>query len=505
MKSIEKQQEYLNQIHNSEFYYRSIVETSQEGIWIINKEYTITYVNTRMAEFLKYDVNEITGSLLFKYIDEEEIPKIKDYMKNRTLGIKETYEFKFKRKDNTYFWAKISGSPLLNNQGDFIGSLAMISDISDLKILTETLKESEKKYRDLIESIVDGIALFDMNNNRVYANQSYYDNFELKKEELNSNELLSRIHPDDLENIKSRMTKLRTNKEFYIEFRYQKTDGKLYHFGSKTTLIRDEQNQPSGYLSIIRDITQKKLSELSIIQSEKELKELNAAKDKFFSIIAHDLRSPLSAFLSLTDLLINEFQELSIKDLNEVISKINSSSKNLYKLLNNLLQWSQLQQGIIRFKPSLFNLFNIVIPNLEIYYQSAEEKNINLNVDIDKSLNVYVDLNMFDTIVRNLISNSLKFTKINGSIIITAKQLTDNLTEIKVIDNGVGMSQDVVDKLFTIGELVTNVGTMGETGTGLGLILCKEFIIKIGGTIRVLSEEGKGSSFIFTVPSNFIE
>ncbi len=238
---------------------------------------------------------------------------------------------------------------------------------------------------------------------------------------------------------------------------------------------------------------------LHLADSYIKIKKLNATKDKFFSIIAHDLMSPFNSMLGFSDLLIEDFESYQIQTQKEYIGIINQSIKNTYKLLENLLTWSRLQKDIIDFNPEKINLLLIFKETCELLKQSAENKSIKLTNNISENIFINADKNMISTVLRNIITNAIKFTPKGGKIWIDAKN-KQQFIEITTQDSGVGISKEKQSELFKIDQNTSTQGTERETGTGLGLILCKEFTEKHGGKIWVESEEGKGSTFIFTIP-----
>ena len=246
---------------------------------------------------------------------------------------------------------------------------------------------------------------------------------------------------------------------------------------------------------------QQQLQQQNALLEEKnqELKEVNTGKDKFFSIIAHDLKSPFSALLGLTRAITKDGIEFSQEEIKEVMGHLQSSTENLYTLLENLLSWSRLQSGRIEYRPWHVKLADIVNQNLALFELNARQKQIALSGSINEELSVYIDKDMIDTVIRNLVSNALKFTHTGGRIDLSARQKGD-FVEVAVSDSGTGISEEDLPKLFRIDVKYKNSGTAGEEGTGLGLILCKDLIEKHGGGIRVESEVGEGSVFRFTLP-----
>jgi len=241
-----------------------------------------------------------------------------------------------------------------------------------------------------------------------------------------------------------------------------------------------------------------------------KLKDLNATKDKFFSIISHDLKNPFNTLLGMSDLLLDDENKYNEQQRKEYLQHINDSTSKTYKLLENLLSWSNSQTGMINYVPEMIQLKPLVDELVLLFKESSELKNIKLQLTIEKSLKVFGDRNMLDTLLRNLISNAIKFTPKGGEISINAAATEKDplLTRISIQDNGVGISEEKQTKLFKISEEVITKGTEEETGTGLGLILCKEFVEKQGGEIWIKSKEGKGTTVYFTIPneaSNILE
>lgn len=254
----------------------------------------------------------------------------------------------------------------------------------------------------------------------------------------------------------------------------------------------------------ITDITKLKEIEKALKESEEHLQEINATKDKFFSIISHDLKNPFNSILGFIDLLSRNFEKYDNEKRKKYIDIIKNESQLSVNLLTNLLEWSMVQTGRMKYDPEKLDIIEVLNKEFEIIYLKAKRKNIKISVVKDNNYIINADRNMISTIFRNLLSNAVKFTPQNGAIKVTlSKQIVDEDNEnikITVSDTGVGISQQNVKRLFKIGENASSVGVEGEKGTGLGLILCKEFIEKHDGEIWIESEEGQGSKFIFTIP-----
>lgn len=240
---------------------------------------------------------------------------------------------------------------------------------------------------------------------------------------------------------------------------------------------------------------------LTIQAQQRKLHKLNATKDKFFSIIAHDLKGAFGGLLGFSELLATAMQDFSPEQTSEIATEMNESLKNTFKLLENLLDWARLQKGMMKHKPELLDLYPCVEDTVKILSDTAKHKGISLTNTIEPgNFSMYGDSNLINTVLRNLITNALKFTHPGGSVTVSAR-LQDDLVAVSVTDTGIGMQDNILANLFKIEAKVKRTGTANERGTGLGLILCREMVEKQGGKIWATSEVGQGSTFTFTVPS----
>ena len=244
-----------------------------------------------------------------------------------------------------------------------------------------------------------------------------------------------------------------------------------------------------------------KKTEGALKESESLLRELNATKDKFFSIVSHDLKSPFNAIIGFSNILAEQVQEKNYEGIEENAEIIHASSQRAMDLLMNLLEWSRSQTSRMEFYPEYVEMVTLINEVIELLGDLAQQKSISIHRDLPRNMLAFIDKAMISTILRNLISNAVKFTRPGGRIVISAELKNAELI-IAVCDNGVGIKKESIEKLFRIDENHSTLGTQNEKGTGLGLILCKEFIEKHGGKIWVESEVGKGSAFYFTIPKN---
>ncbi len=250
----------------------------------------------------------------------------------------------------------------------------------------------------------------------------------------------------------------------------------------------------------LQDITEQKQVELELQNKNEELQKVNGEKDKFFSIIAHDLRSPLAGFMGLTELLTDDELIGSPEEFHKLALMLKNSAANVFGLLGNLLEWSRMKRGLTAFDPELLLLNSVISESLIQITEDAIKKDITIDFEIPGDLNVFADKNMLDSILRNLMSNAVKFTPKGGTITVSAQSDLVKMVEISIVDSGIGMNKEMITNLFHLDANTNRKGTEGEYSTGLGLVICKDFIEKQGGKLSIESEEGKGSIFSFVLP-----
>jgi PAS domain S-box-containing protein len=311
------------------------------------------------------------------------------------------------------------------------------------------------------------------------------------------------VHPSWRETMSEYLTNdviknhTRFNKEYII---IRKNDGTERWVHGQGELLFDSDKKVSYMVGSIMDITQRKLSEEEIKLKNVQLQKTNAEKDIFFSILAHDLRGPLSSFVGATQIISEEIQTMDIEEIKEITLSMKMSAANIYSLLENLLEWSRLKRDGLDFIPVKINVKEKIEACINVLSESARKKRIEITISIPDEVEVFADNHMFDTVIRNLVSNAIKFTHIGGKVSVSAEYKSDHSILVQISDSGIGMTMEMKIKVFLLDGRTSRQGTEGEPSTGLGLLLCKEFIDKHGGKIWVDSEAGKGSVFSFTIP-----
>ena len=376
-------------------------------------------------------------------------------------------------------------------------------DITERKLAEEALRQSNQKLEAIISATPDGIGMISLDGKMQFVSDKLAEMNGYTMEEIDkfigkhvSDFIDPSSHKMLIDNIRKLLAGESDNK--LTEYLAIKKDNSRFYIDVNSTVLFDSAGNPASILFVERDITERKHAELIIQQQNNQLQELNSAKDKFFSIIAHDLRSPFQSLLSSSELLATEIESLSSDEIKLSSVGLNSSLKNLYGLLENLLQWSMMQRDMLEYKPVNLNLYDIVNKIIEISNQSAMKKKISVSNNVDPGAFVYADVNMLRSVIQNLITNAIKFTPREGRVIVSST-VKDGFVEVSIQDTGIGIKPEKSSKLFNFNTIFTTNGTDGEKGTGLGLPLCKEFIEMHGGKIWVESESGKGSKFKFTL------
>lgn len=366
------------------------------------------------------------------------------------------------------------------------------------------LRESEEKFRSLSESAKDGIIILDSKSEVTYWNQAATNIFGYSSEEMKDMKL------DKIFSSKSLLVEHNSKMKSFVKTGSGSLIGKtvelpaIYKNGSlidielslSSVIIQNEWHA----IGMVRDITERKKAEKKLAEMNDELTLSNLEKDKFFSIIAHDLKGPLGSLMGLSELVAEDIESIEKNEMVEIAQSFHESLTNIYKLLENLLDWSRLQRNTIQFAPENTNLKMLSKNTAMLLKAALSNKKINLKDDIPEDLDAFADGNMISTVIRNLISNAIKFTNPNGTITLTSNAEDNEKIIVTIADDGIGMDEEHQKNLFKIGKNYSRLGTENEPGTGLGLILCKEFIVKNGGDIWVESKEGIGTKFFFTLP-----
>jgi len=376
--------------------------------------------------------------------------------------------------------------PIFDEQHKLIAVASISRDVTDYKNTLEELYRSEQKYRLLIDNQGEGIGMVDPDDQFLFVNPKAEEIFGMAAGKLVGKKVFDFLTPENRKFIREQTELRKQGAENTYELEIIRPDKQKRQI-LVTATPQYEEGKFSGAFAVFRDMTGWKTQETK------------SATDKFISIIAHDLKNPLSSIMGFSDLLMKDYSSYDPEEVLTFVKMIHGASRQAQNLLNNLLDWSRSQTDRIRFDPTGIDIYQVVSSVGKLYQLNAHEKNLHLYNRVNQGSMVYGDQNMVSTILRNLISNAIKFTRPKGKITISTKS-SRNEIQILVADNGIGMPEELVEKLFRIDEQVTRTGTANEDGTGLGLILSMEFARKNGGTLSVSSKPGKGSTFSLVLP-----
>ena len=507
-----------NRLSKSEKRLKLLADNSNDFIWVLDPETMhFIYVSPSCENLLGYSTYEMLQNpfeiILVPEIRDAFIQRAKDGIKKlsmnpipHTRDLKEVMQL---RKDGTTLITEVAYKAYFNQNTGKIEIQGVSRDVTDRIKAERALKQSEEKYRMLAETMKDVVWTMDISTLRfLYISPSVvklrgYTPDEIYAEPMNaaltpqSRTLVTQLlHQRCADFLAGRIS---TETYFTDEIEQTCKDGSNVWTEIISHLWLNKNSGLIELHGVSRNLNERKRFELTLKENEARLHELNATKDKFFSIIAHDLKNPFNAIIGFSNLLIDQVKDKDYEGIDEYATIIKDSSLRAMSLLNNLLIWSRSQTGRIEFNPEYFELVKLIIEVTELLNDSAKQKSIEISSELPHNILVLADKEMISTVLRNLISNAIKFTHPDGRITVSA-HLQEEGWVLEVGDNGMGIKKEFIPKLFRIEESYSTKGTHDELGTGLGLLLCKEFISKHKGKIWVESEYGKGSKFSFLIP-----
>ena len=478
------------------------VEQNPSTIVITNVRGEIEYVNPKFAELTGYTILEAKGKnprILKSGVTTDEQYKI---LWN-TISSGRVWEGEFcnKKKNGELYWESAKISPIMDESGRISHYVAVKENITQRRQIEESLRKSEALNKSIIENEPECVKILAPDGTLTYMNSAG----------------LRMIEADSLDQVLGKsiyhliVAESRNAFIALTENVFKGKSGKLVfeiiglrgtHRWLETSVVPmpDMEGNVESLLGITRDITGFRQAELKIHKQNHELIKVNAEKDKFFSIIAHDLRSPFNGFLGLTEIMAKELPQMTMDEIQELSVILHNSARNLYNLLGNLLEWSLIKRGVVTYFPSVISLATEIPDCLNLTLEAARRKEITVELEIPGDLTVFADLKMFQTILRNLANNAVKFSNKGGRITISTEPAADHFVRISVKDNGIGMKKHLIKNLFRLDVNTSRIGTEGESSTGLGLIICKDLIEEHNGQLHIESKPNKGTIFQFTLP-----
>lgn len=487
---------------------QSMFSAFQDGVAVEHDRKFILMNDAFVKTFGYESQKELLNKDILDLVSENDIAKISGYfpLLNEDREIPIRFDFLGKRKDNINFYAEASLSSFKNENKNYL--VVVARDISEKKRNQQAVRDSEEKYRNITENIDDFLYTFERIGHAIRpvfytASVEKITGYTQADFLGDSRLILKMVYPDDFPSIKKKLgsllkSRIQLSGEF--EFRIINKHGNIVWIRNKINLVRDKEGKIQKIYGLVSDISLRKKAEEELTRSTENLVKLNETKDRFISIISHDLRTPFSSILGFTDLLLSD-NDLTEKERHQYVEFIRESSKSMLSLVNSLLDWTRLQTGRIRFEPERIEAHKIIENSLNALSGVAFQKNIDIISKVQDDIFVFVDKDLILQVFNNMLSNAIKFTPKFGSIVISSSPSEKmRFIEFSIKDTGIGIRPENISKLFRVDTKFSSEGTEGEKGTGLGLSLVKEIIEKHGGSIWVESEYGKGSEFKFTLP-----
>jgi PAS domain S-box-containing protein len=480
----------------------NIVEATRAGTWEWNVQTGETVFNEQYARMVGFTLEELLPTSIKtweKLAHPNDLIHSNELLEKHFEGELPYYdcECRMKHRDGHWIWIHDRGRLITRtDDGKPLMMFGTHTDISGRKQVEQELKESESHAHALIDAIPD--LMFRLTSQGVFLDyKAAKEDLAYQNQSIIGKNIREMTSPEFAGMVDEKIAQTFLARQMQV-FEYQLP---LPSVGIRDFEARMVPSGPDEVTTIVRDVTERKKDEAEIILKNEQLLQANNEKDKFFSIIAHDLRSPFNAFLGFTNMLVDELDTFSLKELQEIALSLRNSATNLFGLLENLLEWSLLRRGVTTFEPETFLLKSFGIESLISVSEPANKKGVEIRYEIPETIEVFADRYMLGSTVRNLVSNAMKFTRRGGIVTVSAKTDGDQSVEISISDTGIGMNKNMIENLFRLDEHTNRKGTEGEPSTGLGLIICKEFVEKHGGVLRVESEEGKGSTFLFSLPA----
>ena len=488
-----------NALLESEANLSAVFNATDESILLISADESVITSNELAANRLGLTRSSLIGQKIFDLLPNEVVEHRRTFLA-QAVATGEPVVFEDRRNDR---WMTTHIFPIRDLSGKVTRTSIFARDVTEKRLADQQMREIYKKLELAMELANMAWWEMDVKTGNVSFHKRKAEMLGYAPEKFKHySDFMALVHPGDHEKLMGSMLAHIKGATSRYEGEYRILNQKgdylwLYVIGSVNQ--KDENDKPLTITGLVIDITGRKQAETEITLKNENLQQLNATKDKFFSIIAHDLKSPFNAIMGFSDLLVEQVREKDYEGIDEYAGYILQSSKRAMDLLTNLMEWSRSQTGRMDFNPGYFEMVHLINNITPIFDGIAKQKSISLKKKLPHNISVFADKEMVSTIIRNLISNAIKFTQTGGEITLTVKS-EQNGVLVSVNDSGIGIPAKLIGKLFRIDRSYSTPGTNKEQGTGLGLILCKEFIEMHGGKIWVESEEGKGSTFYFTLP-----
>lgn len=487
---------------NQDLNHSEFLDLLPEIVFEIDNNLNVQFLNQSCENILGYSKKELINqkTSLLDLIIPSDLDRIKESISQNLQGNHITgnyYHIYTKTKE-------IKTLEIHNNHIDKNGKIAGLRciaiDVTEKEKINKKISSQEKHYRQIFQNFPLPYLSLNKDGDIINVNPVWEEIMGYSSAEIIGKNFSYLLSKEYVRKVDPFFEKFKNNGIISnVEFKLIKKDGSKININYHGKIEYTANGEFHRAHCVFSDITLQRKAEQTLIKSEQKLRELNATKDKFFSIIAHDLKNPFNDLMGFTQLLTLNIHKYDKSKIEQFANIIHQSSKLAHNLLENLLDWSRSQTGTLKFNPEKIKINKLIQENIDLLESTARNKNIQLHFKFDPDHIAFADANMVRTILRNLISNAIKYTKQGGNINVSSN-CNQKKCEINISDNGIGISEQDIDKIFKIDESFSTMGTEHERGTGLGLILCKEFVEKNGGKLWAKSEPGTGSTFTFTLP-----
>lgn len=494
-------------LRESEKRFRFALETCRIGTWELDISGLCAHRCILHDNIFGYKklLSEWSYPLFIEHVHPDDRDHVDEKFR-KALETKQDWSFECRiiRADGQVRWIWAAGRHAADESGALTRLAGIVQDITERKQVAEAeaLRGSEELFRHMFMHAPVPYLSLDEQGIVLDANQTSLDVLGYTREELIGKDVKNILPSAGGDRFAKYFSQLKAGEETSnMELEIVRRDGAsiVGHFNARVHF--DDQGQFQRMHCVFQDITERKSAEGRIREVNRQLQKANAEKDRLFAIIAHDLKSPMSGLLTSTAMLADEIDMFTEQDIRTLAAELHKNAKNTYALLEDLLQWARMSQGGVDYAPAPCSLKELISISLRSAQDEAKRKDIVIFCDIPREVTVCVDQPMVNTVVRNILFNAIKFTPRGGTIAISAEQTKQNVT-VTVQDTGVGMDDGMTSSLFTLEKEKGHLGTEGEKGTGLGLVLCKQFIDRHGGQIWIESAPGQGTTVFFTLPAS---
>ena len=489
------------ELSESKEIYKELVTNAKSIIIKQDRNGVITFINEFGQDFFGFTEKELVG----KTASETIVPVIDSSGTKMDKIVRSIYEDPDKysinineniKKNGERVWIEWHNKALFDNKGNKTGHMAIGMDVTERIKAEEALNDSQKKLRSVLNATQESVYMFDREGRFIISNATGVKRLSRTSEKELIGHYFGEFMNQDLAHERHEKLEQVFVTGNLIEFEDERS-GMIFHHSFFPVFKNDKVAYVVTYST---NITERKKAEIELKESKAQLLELIATKDKFFNIVAHDLKNPFTSLLGSSELLYKNIHQMERESIRELALVLNDSAKGGYAILQNLLDWSRSQTGLINYKPECIHLNKVIEDNISNLQLQAFSKEIKLHNNTKEKIIIVSDRNMINTILRNLIGNAVKYTHRRGRVRIEANNKSGKVL-ISVKDTGIGISKEEIEKLFRLDSKFSNPGTANELGTGLGLKLCMEFAEKMGGSIHVESIQNEGSNFVLTFPA----